>query len=44
MPVILKPEDWGGWLDGAPDDAGLLCRPYPELMVCERTGESWVRR
>jgi putative SOS response-associated peptidase YedK len=39
MPVILKPEDWGDWLDGAPDDAGLLCRPYPDLMVCERTSE-----
>ena len=32
------------WLDGPPDAAGLLCRPYPELMVVERTGESWVRR
>ena len=27
-----------------PDAAGLLCRPYPELMVVERTAESWVRR
>ena len=44
MPVILKPGDWADWLDGAPDDAGLLCRPYPELMVVERTEESWVRR
>ena len=44
MPVILKREDWADWLDGAPDAAGLLCRPYPELMVVERTGESWVRR
>jgi putative SOS response-associated peptidase YedK len=44
MPVILKREDWADWLDGAPDKAGLLCRPYPELMVCERTGESWNRR
>jgi putative SOS response-associated peptidase YedK len=44
MPVILKREDWRDWLDGPPDHAGLLCRPYPELMVCERTAESWVRR
>ena len=44
MPVILKREDWTDWLDGTPDDAGLLCRPYPELMEVERTGESWVRR
>ena len=44
MPVILKREDWGDWLDGAPDAAGLLCRPYPELMAVERTTEGWARR
>ena len=44
MPVILKRQDWADWLDGAPDAAGLLCRPYPELMVVERTAESWVKR
>jgi putative SOS response-associated peptidase YedK len=44
MPVILKREDWSDWLDGPPDQAGLLCRPYPELMVVERTGDRWVRR
>ena len=35
---------WSDWLDGAPDAAGLLCRPYPELMVMERTSDPWVRR
>ena len=44
MPVILQRHDWTDWLDGAPDGAGLLCRPYPELMVVERTGERWVKR
>lgn len=44
MPVILRRDDWADWLDGAPDKAGLLCRPYPELMVCERTAESWDNR
>ena len=43
MPVILKRADWADWLDGPPEQAGLLCRPYPELMVVERRGESWVR-
>ena len=42
MPVILKRDDWADWLDGAPDQAGLLCRPYPELMVKERTSDAWV--
>ena len=29
MPVILRRQDWTDWLDGAPDEARLLCRPYP---------------
>jgi putative SOS response-associated peptidase YedK len=44
MPVILRPQDWGDWLDGPPDDAALLCRPYPDLMVKHRTEEPWIRR
>ena len=43
MPVILKNEDRADWLDGPPDAAALLCRPYPDLMVCDRTTDSWVR-
>ena len=37
MPVLLRRKDWIDWLDGAPDAAGLLCRPYPDLMVVDRT-------
>ncbi|QIK78858.1 hypothetical protein G7077_08080 [Sphingomonas piscis] len=44
MPVILKREQWADWLDGPPDAASLLCRPYPDLVVCDRTTDSWVRR
>lgn len=44
MPVILRREDWADWLDGPPDDAALLCRPYPELMAVRRTSDPWVRR
>ena len=44
MPVILRPSDWGDWLNGPPDAAGLLCRPYPEVMAKEQTVEPWVRR
>ena len=44
MPVILRRSDWGDWLDGAPDTAGLLCRPFPDLMTCDRTMDAWVRR
>jgi len=44
MPVILRASDWGDWLDGPPDAAGLLCRPYPDLMLLDRTADPWVRR
>ena len=44
MPVILRPGDWADWLDGAPDDAAILCRPYPDVMATDRTAEPWVRR
>ena len=39
MPVIFKRADWRDRLDGPPDAAGLLCRPYPDLMVMERTAD-----
>ena len=44
MPAILPRSDWTDWLDGPPDAAGLLCRPYELGMTVERTGEAWVRR
>lgn len=44
MPVILRRQDWPDWLDGPPDAASLLCRPYPELMVVNRTPEPWFRK
>ena len=43
MSAILR-SDWADWLDGPPDAAGLLCRPYELGMRVERTGEAWVRR
>ena len=44
MPVILRRETWNDWLDGAPDDARLLCQPYPAEMAVRRTGDPWFRR
>lgn len=39
MPVILAPEDWDAWMDGAPDEAAGLMRPYPaERMRILREG------
>ena len=42
MPVILRRDDWRDWLDGAPDQAALLCRPYPDMMTRKRTADPWV--
>lgn len=44
MPVILAREAWGDWLDGMPDNAKLLCQPYPANMVVRRTADPWVKR
>ena len=44
MPAILPQSDWADWLDGPPDAAELLCRPYELGMTIERTNEAWVRR
>ena len=44
MPVILRRSDWSDWIDGPPDAAAILCRPYPDMMTRNRTEEPWVRR
>ena len=44
MPAILPESDWADWLNGPPDAAGLLCRPYELGMRVERTEEASVRR
>ena len=44
MPVTLRRDDWSDWLDGLSDAAALLCRPYPDLMVKDRTSDRRVQR
>lgn len=44
MPVILRGEDWAGWLEGPAEAARVLCRPYPEVVEVRRTDEPWNRR
>lgn len=41
MPVILSPADYGGWLEGPPDEALALCRPWEGLLEVTRTSEPW---
>ena len=44
MPAILPASDWSDWLNGPPDAAGLLCRPFEFDMHVERTTERWAVR
>ena len=44
MPAILPAGDWKDWLNGPPDAAGLLCRPFEAEMRVERTAERWAGR
>lgn len=39
MPAILPPKDWQTWLEGPPDEAAALIRPFPaEAMRVVREG------
>jgi putative SOS response-associated peptidase YedK len=42
MPAILLPSDWKDWLEGPPDAAGLLCRPFEAAMTVDCTAERWA--
>jgi len=43
MPVILRPEDYAGWVSGSPEDAKALCRAFGGELAIERTDDPWVR-
>ncbi|MFC3099945.1 SOS response-associated peptidase [Altererythrobacter lauratis] len=42
MPVILRRADWRAWLDGSPQEALALCRPYAGHLAVDHTGEPWA--
>ena len=42
MPVILRREDWGTWLDAPPQDAFTLCQTWAGPLEVERTDERWA--
>ena len=44
MPAIIPARDWQDWLNGPPDAAGLLCRPFEADLHIERTAERWSAR
>lgn len=43
-PVILRPENYAQWTDGAPDDALALVRTCDDALVVDRTTELWFKK
>jgi len=41
MPVLLRAEDYDGWVSGSPDDARALCRPWNGDLTIDRTDQPW---
>ena len=44
MPVILTESDRETWIDGSPDDAFALCRPFAGELAIDRTDIPWAGR
>jgi putative SOS response-associated peptidase YedK len=43
MPVLLKPQDYAGWISGSPDEARALCQAWEGKLVIDRTDQPWSR-
>ena len=44
MPVILPQDVRARWVDGDPDEAFALCRPFPDALCRDATADPWVAR
>ncbi len=42
MPVILRPEDWEIWVNGAPAEAFDLCQTWPGDLDVDHTAQRWA--
>ena len=43
MPVLLRPEDYEGWISGSPEDARSLSRAWDGDLKIDRTDQPWTR-
>ena len=43
MPVLLRPEDFHGWVSGSPEDAKALCKAWSGDISIDRTDQPWTR-
>lgn len=44
MPVLLRAEDYEGWVSGSSQDAKSLCAAWTGDLTIAATDESWMRR
>ena len=44
MPVLLKVEDYEGWVSGSPEEAKALCVAWTGDLTINQTDESWIKR
>lgn len=44
MPVILHPDTYETWQNGAPDEAKALCAAWAGELAIDRTDEPWFRK
>ena len=43
MPVLLRPEDYEGWVSGSPEHAKALCKAWEGDLTIDRTDQPWTR-
>ncbi|GMN02743.1 SOS response-associated peptidase [Erythrobacter sp. MTPC3] len=43
MPVLLRREDYDGWVSGSPEEARALCSAWPGELKIDRTDQPWVK-
>ena len=43
MPVLLRREDYEGWVSGSPEDARALCKAWAGELTIDRTDQPWVK-
>jgi len=43
MPVLLRADDYEGWVPGSPDEAKALCTAWTGDLTIDHTDESWTR-
>ena len=43
MPVLLRRQDYEGWVSGSPEDARALCKAWAGDLIIDRTDQPWVK-